>query len=316
MRLGLMDALGPPSSLEPAARHDQAPDPGVSNHQQSPDELMGAPAWSNFLPSEEVLIEDELDTAELRPAKRQRTLDDPQRLAVERQLSEIPNSGGRLLTPAGTHQLGASPWEARPMMQGSGYEDAAAPHSIAMSVGDTAAQQGPVSWPSVGAEGYDQDLMVEDGPPWSGVPPEQAQDIVQAGWQEAARSTSTWSLQMPLNFDWSMWPASEAAPVHYVRARSETYGDFEARVNPNPPRASTGSSPGRSTARLAAGAFSAASLLGRRSYGVVERGVGAAADAPRDGVAADDARDRVPPPSRGREGLMPFSPSSAGDFRR
>ncbi|WP_258120340.1 Ulp1 family isopeptidase [Mesorhizobium onobrychidis] len=233
--LGLMDQPGLSSSLEPAAHHDQAPDPGVSNHQRSPDELMGAPAWSNLLPSEEVLIEDELDTAELRPAKRQRILDDLQGLAAERQLSEIANSGGRLLSPAATHQLGASPWEARPMMQGSGYEDAAAPHAIATSVGDAAAQQGPVSWPSVGAEGYDQDLMVEDGPPWSGVPPEQAQDIAQAGWQEAARSTSTWSLQMPLNFDWSMWPTSEPAPVHYVRARSETYGDFEAAVDPNPP---------------------------------------------------------------------------------
>nr|WP_309508728.1 Ulp1 family isopeptidase [Mesorhizobium onobrychidis] len=233
--LGPMDQPGLSSSLEPAAHHDQAPDPGVSNHQRSPDELMGAPAWSNLLPSEEVLIEDELDTAELRPAKRQRILDDLQGLAAERQLSEIANSGGRLLSPAATHQLGASPWEARPMMQGSGYEDAAAPHAIATSVGDAAAQQGPVSWPSVGAEGYGQDLMVEDGPPWSGVPPEQAQDIVQAGWQEAARSTSTLSLQMPLNFDWSMWPTSEPAPVHYVRARSETYGDFEAAVDPNPP---------------------------------------------------------------------------------
>ncbi|WP_394889806.1 Ulp1 family isopeptidase [Mesorhizobium sp. AaZ16] len=235
VRSGLMDALGPSSFLEPAARHDEAPDPGESNHQRSPDELMGAPAWSNRLPSEEAFIDDEHDTAELRPAKRQRTLDDPQGLAAERQLSEIANSGGRLLTPAPTHQLGASPWEAQRMMQGSGYEDAAAPHAVATSVGDAAAQPGPVTWPLVRPEGYDQELMVVDGPPWSGSPPEQAQDMVQAGRQAPARSTSTWSLQTPLNFDWSMWPTSEAAPAHYVRARSETYGDFEAAVNSNPP---------------------------------------------------------------------------------
>ncbi|UVK49887.1 hypothetical protein DBIPINDM_007991 (plasmid) [Mesorhizobium sp. AR02] len=235
MRLGLMDAPGPSSFLEPAARHDQAPKPGESNHQRSRNELMGAPASSNLLPSEEAFIDDEHDTAGLRPAKRQRTLDVPQGLAAEPQLNGIAKSGGRLLTPGPTHQLGASPWEARPMMQGSGYEDAAAPHAVATAVGDAAAQQGPATWPLVRPEGYDQDLMVEDGPPWSEVPPELAQDIIQAGRQEPARSTSTWSLQMPLNIDWSMWPASEAAPVHYVRARSDAYGDFEAAVNPNPP---------------------------------------------------------------------------------
>ncbi|MGX9432144.1 MULTISPECIES: hypothetical protein [Bradyrhizobium] len=55
---------------------------------------MGALARSNLLPSEEVLINDEHDTAELRPAKRPRTLNNPQSVAIERQLSEIANSGG------------------------------------------------------------------------------------------------------------------------------------------------------------------------------------------------------------------------------
>ncbi|UGY25444.1 hypothetical protein HU675_0000335 [Bradyrhizobium septentrionale] len=73
--LGLMDEPGPSSSLEPAARHDQAPDPGEPDRQHSSDKLRGALARSNFLPSEEVLINDEHDTAELRPAKRPRTLD-------------------------------------------------------------------------------------------------------------------------------------------------------------------------------------------------------------------------------------------------
>ncbi len=61
--LGLMDEPGPSSSLEPAARHDQAPDPGEPDRQHSSDKLRGALARSNFLPSEEVLINDEHDTA-------------------------------------------------------------------------------------------------------------------------------------------------------------------------------------------------------------------------------------------------------------
>ncbi|MGY3695903.1 hypothetical protein ACVIGA_005983 [Bradyrhizobium sp. USDA 3240] len=229
----LMDEPGPSSSLlEPAARHDQSSDPGESirplnwgsDRQQFPDEPIGALAKSNLLPSKEVLINDEHDTAELRPAKRPRTLDNLHGVAIERQLSEIVASGGRLLTSAPTHQLGASPWQAQPTMQGSGYQDATA-------------LQRAVSRPLVLPEGYDQDLrlMVEDGPPWPGVPPEQAQDIVQAGQQEPAWSASTWSPQMPLNFDWGMWPVLEASPAHSARVHSDTYGGLEAAVNPNSP---------------------------------------------------------------------------------
>ncbi|MEJ6906571.1 hypothetical protein V3592_45295, partial [Bradyrhizobium japonicum] len=219
--LGLMDEPRSSSSLEPAARHDQAPDPGEPDRQQSPDEPMAALARSNRLPSEEVLINDEHDTAELRPAKRQRTLNNPQGVAGERQLSEIANSGGQP-TPAPTHQQGTSSWETQPMLLRSGYEDVTAPHAVAMYVGGAAAQhsarQRAVSRPLVLPEGYDQDLrlMVEDGPSWPEVPPEQAQDIVQAG-QEPAR------------------PTVEAAPTHSARARSNTYGGIEVSFNPNSP---------------------------------------------------------------------------------
>ncbi|ASY73617.1 hypothetical protein SF83666_a40290 (plasmid) [Sinorhizobium fredii CCBAU 83666] len=219
--LGLMDEPGPSSSLEPAARHDQAPDPGEPDRQQSPDEPMAALARSNRLPSKEVLINDEHDTAELRPAKRQRTLNNPQGVAGERQLGEIANSGGQP-TPAPTHQQGTSSWETQPMLLRSGYEDVTAPHAVATYVGDAAAQhsarQRAVSRPLVLLEGYDQDLrlMVEDGPSWPDVPPEQAQDIVQAG-QEPA------------------WPTVEAAPTHSARARSNTYGGLEVSFNPNSP---------------------------------------------------------------------------------
>nr|WP_235782887.1 hypothetical protein [Bradyrhizobium murdochi] len=55
---------------------------------------MGAFARSNLLPSKEVLIDNEHDTDELRTAKRPRTLENPQGIAIERQLSEIAGSGG------------------------------------------------------------------------------------------------------------------------------------------------------------------------------------------------------------------------------
>ncbi|WP_435926392.1 Ulp1 family isopeptidase [Mesorhizobium sp. WSM4083] len=144
LRLGLTDEPGPSWSVESAPRQRPAPDPGASERQQSWHQ--GARPRSNLLPSQELLINDERDTAEVRPAKRQRTLDNPQDVAAGRQPSEIANSGDRRLTPAPTHQPGASPGE--------------------------------------------------------------VQDMMQAG----HRSTSPWSPQMPLNFDWSMWPTSEPAP--------------------------------------------------------------------------------------------------------
>ncbi|WP_225153836.1 hypothetical protein [Bradyrhizobium sp. NBAIM08] len=55
---------------------------------------MGALARSNLLPGEEVLINDEHDIAEVRVAKRPRTLNNPQGVAIEQQLSEIASSGG------------------------------------------------------------------------------------------------------------------------------------------------------------------------------------------------------------------------------
>ncbi|KGT79298.1 hypothetical protein MA20_12780 [Bradyrhizobium japonicum] len=241
--LGLMDEPGPSSSLEPVARHDQASDPGDSirplnwrrDGQQFSEEPMAALARSNLPPSEEILINDEQDAAELRPAKRPRTLDNPQGLAIERLLSEIA------ATPAPTHQQGASPWHAQPMMQASGHEDATAPHAAATYVAGAAAQhsapQVAVSRPLVLPEGHDRDLrlMGKDGPSWPEVPPGQAQDIVQAGRQQPAWSASTWSPQMPLDFDWSMWPTLEAAPAPAARARSGTYGGLESLVHLDAP---------------------------------------------------------------------------------
>ncbi|MER9463479.1 C48 family peptidase [Mesorhizobium sp. M0387] len=124
------------SSFVPTGHHHQASDPAESfrpliyGDQGAPDERIAAQDRSNQLPSEEVLINREHDTAELRPAKRQRTPNSRlQDVATEPQLSEIGNSGARVLMQAPTHQVGALPWEAQPMMQGSGQEHAAAPYA-------------------------------------------------------------------------------------------------------------------------------------------------------------------------------------------
>ncbi|MER8563909.1 Ulp1 family isopeptidase, partial [Mesorhizobium sp. M1204] len=126
------------SSFVPTGPHHQASDPAGSfrplswrdGDQGALDERIAAQDRSNQLPSEEVLINREHGTAELRPAKRQRTPNSRlQDVATEPQLSEIGNSGARVLMPAPTHQVGALPWEAQPMMQGSGQEHAAAPYA-------------------------------------------------------------------------------------------------------------------------------------------------------------------------------------------
>ncbi|WJI44704.1 C48 family peptidase [Mesorhizobium sp. C120A] len=126
------------SSFVPTGPHHQASDPAGSfrplswrdGDQRAPDERIAAQDRSNQLSSEEVLINREHDTAELRPAKRQRPLNSRlQDVATEPQLSEIGNSGARVLMQAPTHQVGALPWEAQPMMQGSGQEHAAAPYA-------------------------------------------------------------------------------------------------------------------------------------------------------------------------------------------
>ena len=293
--LGLMDEPGPSSSLEPVARHDQASDPGDSirplnwrrDGQQFSEEPMAALARSNLPPSEEILINDEQDAAELRPAKRPRTLDNPQGLAIERLLSEIA------ATPAPTHQQGASPWHAQPMMQASGHEDATAPHAAATYVAGAAAQhsapQGAVSRPLVLPEGYDRDLrlMGKDGPSWPEVPPGQAQDIVQAGRQQPAWSASTWSPQMPLDFDWSMWPTLEAAPAPAARARSGTYGGLESLVHLDAPTPSEL----RDDAHFAAAPFARARSDAYRGFPLVDL------TAPTPSESRDDANSVRPFPS-------------------
>jgi len=226
--LTMMEGADTFSPLEPIARHHRASASGeplgpLNWPYKSPvaaDEVMDVLDWSELRPGNDVLINDDNDTGEPRATKRQRIQNDPEDVFIEGQLSRINDSGARALVQPPADPLGASRWQAQ-----SGHEHDPAPHALARHVGDAAGQpQGVVSWPLLLPEAYDQDVlwrMVEDRPPWSGlVSSEQAQEVGKAGRQEPAGSTSTWSLQMPSNFDWSMWPNRETAPSSSVRARS------------------------------------------------------------------------------------------------
>ncbi|WP_375784994.1 Ulp1 family isopeptidase [Bradyrhizobium sp. Pha-3] len=239
---GTVDEAGASSCLQPP-RHGLALDPAESlrplNWRHHDHELTDERHRNTLVPGEQVLISDEHDTGELRSAKRQKTLSNPQGVAVERQLIQTPS-----------HQLGASPSQRQAPMPSRAHEYAPAADPVARHVRDTARQQNAlrdaVSWPLVLSKGHAQNqlsVMVEGGPSWSVlVPPEQLQGAEQAGPQEPAGSTSTWSPQMPLDFDWSMWPSSETAPSLPVPAqlpsRSYQLGDdatFPSTLNTSAP---------------------------------------------------------------------------------
>ncbi|MHC2273685.1 hypothetical protein ACVME8_000296 [Bradyrhizobium diazoefficiens] len=205
---------GPLSALEPSVRDDHAPEPAesfpdLSGHrdlQQAAHELMGALEWSNFLPSEEVLINDEHGTAELRPAKRPRTLDNPQEVAIQGMLIGNGNSGGRVLMQAPIHQVGARPW------------DAAAQHS---------APQEAVSSPVViPAENYDQDLL------WGGAD-EAASPPSRETSASHPQAPDSREAVHPLN-----WPHNHQGALDEMTGRnllpSRQEGRIEAMVHPNP----------------------------------------------------------------------------------
>ncbi|WP_436798558.1 Ulp1 family isopeptidase, partial [Mesorhizobium escarrei] len=78
----------------------------------------GAVDRGNLLPTEWLIINNEHSTALLRPAKRQRTLNTPPAVAIQQQLSEIGNSGGRMPMQPSTYQVGALPLEGQPVMRG------------------------------------------------------------------------------------------------------------------------------------------------------------------------------------------------------
>ncbi|SIT54783.1 conserved hypothetical protein [Mesorhizobium prunaredense] len=82
----------------------------------------GAVDRGNLLPAEWLIINNEHSTALLRPAKRQRTLNTPPAVAIQQQLSEIGNSGGRMPMQPSTYQVGALPLEGQPVVRGKESE--------------------------------------------------------------------------------------------------------------------------------------------------------------------------------------------------
>ncbi|SDE69471.1 Ulp1 protease family, C-terminal catalytic domain [Bradyrhizobium brasilense] len=208
---GTVDQAGASSCLQPP-RHGLALDPAESllpsnrrHHDQEPTDERHT---STVVPGEQVLISDEPDVGDLRSAKRKKTLSDPQGAAIERQVMRPPS-----------RQLEAPPSQRRAPMPSRAHEYASAAHPVARHVRDTARQhtllRDAVSWPLVLPKAHAQNQlppMAEGSPSWPAlVAPEQLQGAERAEAQEPARSTSTWSPQMPLDFDWSMWPSSETA---------------------------------------------------------------------------------------------------------
>ncbi|MCA6103624.1 Ulp1 family isopeptidase [Bradyrhizobium australafricanum] len=225
--LAMMHGAGTSSSLEPIERHPGALGPGEPSGQLNwshtypvaAHEVIDVLDWSDLL-GDEVLINDGNDTGEPRATKRQRIQNDPEGVFIERRLSQISGSGARALVQASADQPAASLWQAQRR-----HEHDQAPHALPRHVRDATAQPpGVVSWPLLLPEAYDQDVlwrMVEECPPWSGMASsEHVQTVEKAGRQGPAGSTSTWSLQMASNFDWSMWPNPETAPALSVRAPS------------------------------------------------------------------------------------------------
>ncbi|MGY3573214.1 hypothetical protein [Bradyrhizobium sp. USDA 4504] len=233
--LEMADEVGP-SSLEPSTRQEPALDfrqsrplNGGHDGQWSADELMDELHIGDLPPGEELLFNDQHEIEELRPAKSQKMLGHPQGRAVEQQSNEGANSEGGAPTTSLAHQITQRAW-------------AAHGHDYATYRGDASAQHGKqgrvITRPPIlpDAHGLNQLEMIEGSPPWSGVvPPAQLQEAERTG-QETVRSTSTSSSQMPFNFDWSMWPASEAAPSLSVPAHVSS-GSHGGRDNGIPPSA-------------------------------------------------------------------------------
>ncbi|WP_050420744.1 hypothetical protein [Bradyrhizobium tropiciagri] len=188
---GMMGEAILASSLMPTARDHQAPDPGAVHHfswsdsyQPAPTELTGSSPLSRL----EVLMDEDY-AGQLRPAKRQRTLNQLEGDAIERQLSESGNSVARVL-----------------------MEDAGAPSPFGPAVGS------PFVLP---AEDYDQDLpwaMMEDAAPSSSREPT-ARHHQDLDLGEAVRSFNSrqGDQHVPAALDGSSVPPSQdSRPTRFV----------------------------------------------------------------------------------------------------
>ncbi|MGL3210444.1 hypothetical protein [Bradyrhizobium sp. BR 1433] len=180
---GRTDEAGASSSLQPP-RHSQALDPAQSlpplNWRHQAHELTDE-ARGQLVTGEQNLVSEEHDTGKLRSAKRQKTLSNPEGVAVESQLMQIPS-----------HQLGTPP------SQGQAPTLSRA-HEYAPAIPDTARQhdalRDAVSSPLVLSKGHAHNLrsaIVANSPSRSAlIQPEQLQRAEQAGPQEPIGSIST-----------------------------------------------------------------------------------------------------------------------------
>ncbi|WP_348524798.1 hypothetical protein [Mesorhizobium huakuii] len=189
----------------------------------------GAIDRGNLLPTEWVIINNEHSTALLRPAKRQRTLNAPSTVAIQQQLSETGNSGGRMPMQPSTYPVGALPLEGQPVMRERESEYIPRLHAETSGIGGATAQHSApheaIALPPM--EDYDQDLLWggldKAGPqPFLGSsashhqPPDSAEAVHPSNWRNDHQSA-----------------ADELAGSNVLPSRQD--GGFEAMVHQNPP---------------------------------------------------------------------------------
>ncbi|MCP1835265.1 hypothetical protein J2R76_003602 [Bradyrhizobium sp. USDA 4532] len=218
---------GPPAAstsslLAPIPHPHEAPDPGErldalsENYENAiaAEGLINALDWDDLLSTEYVVGDDEHVVAGARSTKRQRIDSDPQNGAFERQSSHNSGSEAEALAQLPANQPDASVSQEQ---NGHGYEPPprAAPGHVVDEASQQRSPQRLVSWPLLLPTAYDQDHlwgMLVDLPAWSGLAsPERAPEIDQVARPAIAGPTSSWSLPMSPDFDWSMLPATPAS---------------------------------------------------------------------------------------------------------
>ncbi|UVC15206.1 Ulp1 family isopeptidase [Mesorhizobium onobrychidis] len=160
-----------------------------------------------------VIINKEHSTTLLRPAKRQRTLNTPPTVAIQQQLGESGNSGGRIPMQPSTYQMGAL--QAETSGVGGATAQQSAPHEA-------------IALPSVVAiEDYDQDLL------WGEV--DKAGPLPSLGSSASHHQPpDSAGAVHPLNWRHDHQSAADELPGSNVLP-SRQDGGVEAMVHENPP---------------------------------------------------------------------------------
>ncbi|WP_271575561.1 Ulp1 family isopeptidase [Bradyrhizobium sp. CCBAU 11361] len=158
------DGHGPVDGSRQDRQAAAPPVPAVNeeqNHHQGTDELTDARVRTSRLPGEELLINGGHATADLRPAKRQRTFNNPQGVDIERQLSDGKAGGGVLIQ---------APLAARVLMQDAGPPPSLKPTALHHQAPDFGEAVPPLNWRHGDQHAPDKLIVALDG---SGVLPSQ-----------------------------------------------------------------------------------------------------------------------------------------------